>query len=431
MRRTVTLLLLLSLESSSVANECLAGLQAKSESPSEVRVSWSYSCSQDKLEKVKVYFFHDGFLACSNRRKDGTRPSGFGSVQVFASNFSEEVKLAGLHPASRYVIDTTDIRLDTSRKSKAYVEVETKEGRPQVKATRRTTLQGSHPPTDMSLYWDWGPPPPSQCSEAQAVPHHYRWHLRSLDRDEPGREGILPLSQTSLHLAALTPDSRYELTVNVANRAGEWDERRGLRLPQSTLVSKIEDTSGGIGLVTGLLAAAIVFAGIFLLILFLFCRRRLHQRKQQKKVLNETAAKPLMGEMGGIASSPEHEYEKLNYELMPRLNSLGRACKLASTESLDDDGYLKNNDQRVVDDAEADDDGYVQKSNDRHLADQEDVDEEGYLRNNEQRGQNQEGNAGNLNMTDSSKDTGLYIDMSESSKSNSGKSGFQRPPTSL
>ena len=81
---------------------------------------------------------------------------------------------------------------------------------------------------------------------------------------------------------------------------------------------------------TGLLAAAIVFAGIFLLILFLFCRRRLHQRKQQKKVLNETAAKPLMGQMeglvGGIASSPEHEYEKLNYELMPgpRLNSLGR-----------------------------------------------------------------------------------------------------------
>ena len=124
-----------------------------------------------------------------------------------------------------------------------------------------------------------------------------------------------------------------------------------------------------------------------------------------------------MGEMGGIASSPEHEYEKLNYELMPRLNSLGRACKLASTESLDDDGYLKNNDQRVVDDAEADDDGNVQKSNDRHLADQEDVDEEGYLRNNEQRGQNREGNAGNLNMTDSSKDTGLYnvnyIDMSE------------------
>ena len=38
--------------------------------------------------------------------------------------------------------------------------------------------------------------------------------------------------------------------------------------------------------------------------------------------------------MGGVASSPEHEYEKLNYELMvidnnrkqtdPRMNSLGR-----------------------------------------------------------------------------------------------------------
>merc|ERR1712107_498270 len=150
----------------------------------------------------------------------------------------------------------------------------------------------------------------------------------------------------------------------------------------------------------------IVFSLIFILVLFLLCRRRLRQKQQQKKALNETAAMPLMGQMegvvGGIASSPEHEYEKLNYELVAnnkittnnkiktndkiitndgkkitkatKLNSLGRACKLASTESLDDDGYLKNN------------------------AEKEDVDNDGYLRNNDQRRLNPE-NDRYLNMS--------------------------------
>jgi len=430
---------------------CLNGLTAKSESPTEVQVSWSYSCSLDKLEKVKVYFYHDGFLACNSGRKDGTRGSGFGHIKIFASNFSEEVTLTGLHPASRYVIDATDIRLDETHQSKEYTEVETKEGLPQVEATRRSTLQGIHQPSDTSLYWDWGPPLPSLCNESQALPDHYHWHLRSLDRDEPGQAGIVPLSQTSLYLTELTPDSRYELTVNLANRAGEWDERRGLRLPQSTLPSNIQGSSGGVGLVAGLLAAAIVFVLLFILLLFLLCRRRLHQSKQQKKGMNETAAMPLMGQMEGlvvgVASSPEHQYEKLNYELMKKtptdlkLNSLGRACKLASTESLDDDGYLKNNDQRVADDAEVnDDDGHL-KNNGRHVAEDEDVDNEGYLRNNDQRKLNPEVMGGYLKMTNSSMgddgyqkmngnslgDNAQYLKMTGNSKLGS----LQRAPTSL
>ena len=159
--------------------------------------------------------------------------------------------------------------------------------------------------------------------------------------------------------------------------------------------------------------------------------------------------------LGGIGGSPEHEYEKLNYELMvvdtskklmvvdnskktdPRLNSLGRcschltlksissfffrACKLASTESLDDDGYLKNNDQRVADD--------------------EDVDDEGYLRNNDQRWVNPEGgilnmsgnSSGYLQMGESSSDKDGYLKMSGSSNNgNQLKQGsLQRAPTSL
>merc|ERR1712032_716004 len=357
-------------------------------------------------------------------------------LRFFVPNFSEGVTLTGLHPASRYVIDATDIRLDETHQSKEYTEVETKEGLPQVKATRRSTLQGIQQPTETSLYWDWGPPLPSLCNESQALPDHYRWHLRSLDRDEPGQAGIVPLSQTSLYLTELTPDSRYELTVNLANRAGEWDERRGLRLPQSTLPSNIQGSSGGVGLVAGLLAAAIVFVLLFILLLFLLCRRRLHQSKQQKKGMNETAAMPLMGQMEGlvvgVASSPEHQYEKLNYELMKKtptdlkLNSLGRACKLASTESLDDDGYLKNNDQRVADDAEVnDDDGHL-KNNGQHVAEDEDVDNVGYLRNNDQRKLNPEGMGGYQNMNGNSLgDNAQYLKMTGNSK----RGSLQRAPT--
>merc|ERR1712107_491736 len=155
----------------------------------------------------------------------------------------------------------------------------------------------------------------------------------------------------------------------------------------------------------------IVFSLIFILVLFLLCRRRLRQKQQQKKALNETAAMPLIGQMevvvGGIASSPEHEYEKLNYELVAnnkintnnkittatKLNSLGRACKLASTESLDDDGYLKNNDQR-----DFNDDGYIKNNESKNIAEKEDVDNDGYLRNNDQRRLNPE-NDRYLNMS--------------------------------
>jgi len=127
-----TLVTFLALFSDASLAKCLTGLTATSESPNEVLVSWTYSCSLDKLEKVKVYYYHDGFLACSDGRKDGTRPAGFGHTKVFASNYSDSVTVDGVHPASRYMIEVADVRLDGSRQSKEYTEVETKEGLPQV-----------------------------------------------------------------------------------------------------------------------------------------------------------------------------------------------------------------------------------------------------------------------------------------------------------
>ena len=90
------------------------------------------------------------------------------------------------------------------------------------------------------------------------------------------------------------------------------------------------------------------------------------------------------------------------FHLKWALNVPSRACKLASTESLDDDGYLKNNDQKIV-------------------ADEEDVDDEGYLRNNDQRMVNPVGNREHLEMTGSSSagDNG-YLYMGGSSRGNHG-----------
>ena len=155
--------------------------------------------------------------------------------------------------------------------------------------------------------------------------------------------------------------------------------------------------------------------------------------------------------LGGIGGSPEHEYEKLNYELMvvdnskktdPRLNSLGRcschltlksissfffrACKLASTESLDDDGYLKNNDQRVAEDEDVDEEGYL-KNNDQRRVNPE---EGGYLK---MTGNSSTGDDGYFKMGESSPDNGGYLKMTGSpNKGNQLKQGsLQRAPTSL
>ena len=162
--------------------------------------------------------------------------------------------------------------------------------------------------------------------------------------------------------------------------------------------------------------------------------------------------------VGGTGSSPEHVYEKINYELMvvdnskktdPRLNSLGRgscrltknklsskyffrACKLASTESLDDDGYLKNNDQRDADDEEVDDEGYL-KNNDQRRVNPEG----GFLK---MTGNSSMGDDGNIKMGESSSDNGGYLKMSGSSNNgnqlkmapgNSMQGSLQRAPTSL
>jgi len=167
---------------------------------------------------------------------------------------------------------------------------------------------------------------------------------------------------------------------------------------------------------------------------------------------------PLMGQMegvvGGIAGSPEHEYEKLNYELVAnnkittnnkintsdkiitndgkkitkatKLNSLGRACKLASTESLDDDGYLKNNDRR-----DFDDDGYIKNNESKNIAEKEDVDNDGYLRNNDHRRLNPE-NDRYLNMSRISLNLASSIPKKPSLTSNTPQNGsLQRAPTVL
>ena len=101
---------------------------------------------------------------------------------------------------------------------------------------------------------------------------------------------------------------------------------------------------------------------------------------------------------------------------------------------------MKNNDQRVADDAEINDDGHL-KNNGRHVADDEDVDNEGYLRNNDQRRLNPEANGGYLKMTNRSANDDGYLQMNGTSLGNndgylkmtvnSKQGSLQRAPTSL
>ena len=109
-----------------------------------------------------------------------------------------------------------------------------------------------------------------------------------------------------------------------------------------------------------------------------------------------------------------------------RSNFLFRACKLASTESLDDDGYLKNNDQR-----DFDDDGYIKNNDSKNIAEKEDVDNDGYLRNNDQRRLNPE-NDRYLNMSRISLNRDFNIPKKPSLTSSTPKNGsLQRAPTVL
>ena len=100
---------------------------------------------------------------------------------------------------------------------------------------------------------------------------------------------------------------------------------------------------------------------------------------------------------------------------------------------------MKNNDQRVADDAQINNDGHL-KNKDQYVADDEDVDNEGYLRNNDQRGLNLEANGGYLKMTNSSANDNGYLQMNGSSLGedgylkitvNSKQGSLQRAPTSL
>ena len=106
-----------------------------------------------------------------------------------------------------------------------------------------------------------------------------------------------------------------------------------------------------------------------------------------------------------------------------------RACKLASTESLDDDGYLKNNDQRVGDDEDIDDEGYL-RNNDQRRVDPGGGGGGGYLK--------MTGNSGYLKMGQGSPENDGYLKMSRNFSGNqekmagSSKQGsLQRAPTSL
>ena len=81
-------------------NLCLKSVEIVEVSGSEAQLSWTYSCTKDSLDRFKVYYTHQRFLACKDDKKDNSKPSGFGTEEVSDTR----VILHNLHPYSEYEV---------------------------------------------------------------------------------------------------------------------------------------------------------------------------------------------------------------------------------------------------------------------------------------------------------------------------------------
>lgn len=187
---------------------------------------------------------------------------------------------------------------------------------------------------------------------------HHHHHPRALEGHHPGQRGTLNLSETSLQVPlhtlrpsskvdGLMPDSSYELTVDLANLAGEWEERRGLRLlPQATLPAPTGATGGVPALPAGLLGAGAVTLLLLLALLLAIWRHT--------KAVPVTEDMGCQGTRGGMEAlyggreametlySGRKAVEPVYEEVRP-VSSLATVGLLASRESLDEEGFLKTN----------------------------------------------------------------------------------------
>ena len=222
-------------------DSCVHNSDIKVETTStKIKLSWINVCDDSQIQKYKIHYNHNGYLACNDGRKDLEKPAGFGTIETRET----EVWIEDLHPYSNYSIDLTVLRnpLPESgkrriRPDRYSVEATTEFSIPKAKA-QPSPIDYSYKNTATKLVFNWSPPLlSSQCDLFYSQLGSYVYILRGIDpwNREDFREDILDTTQTQVEISDLKPYSNYIFFLYLANDAKEYDSDVYLKLEGMTL----------------------------------------------------------------------------------------------------------------------------------------------------------------------------------------------------
>ena len=217
----------------SCVSRCLDSVEIVEISGSEAQLSWTYSCDKGSLDRYKVHFTHNKYLACADGSRDDSRPSGIGTEEVEDTR----VIIHNLHPHSEYEFEVVAVTTNSEKPEFLKTVADTLEAAPEVRALPRQSADSSTH-SKMAVF-DWTRPAESQCSLYNS--HLGGWAYKVVGMDDWNKQfmiqGNLPISQTHLEVENLAPYSHYLLLLYTANQAGLYDENVVLKIPVTTAQS--------------------------------------------------------------------------------------------------------------------------------------------------------------------------------------------------
>lgn len=229
-------LLVLGLLAVAVNGECLRDLRVLNVSSTSVELAWDYDCDLGKVEVFKIDYVHKAYKACKDERRDRTKPSGFGTVEVT----DQPAIVPNLNPYSEYSFEVRVIlRVKAGRPESGVVRATTLFSAPRVRA-QTSDLDYSYKNTETSLVFNWSPP--LQATECDKFFSDLGWFIYKLAGTNPWNkndwfDGELELTETILKQDGLQPYSDYIFLLFVTNTAKEYNETQYLKLEGRTLPS--------------------------------------------------------------------------------------------------------------------------------------------------------------------------------------------------
>lgn len=209
----------------------------------KIIIDWINTCDEEDIDKYKIHFNHDGYIACTDGRKDVKRPSGFGTVETD----KPEVRIENLHPFSNYTVKLTLLKKSISgqrrqRPEQHQIFASTEFSIPKAKA-QLSTVDYSHRNTDTKLVFNWSPPLKyKECDKFYSHLSEFVYKLQGIDpwNRQQIKEAEVPLTKTYVEIPDLMPYSNYIFFLYITNTANEFDEDVYLKLEGKTLASKPE-----------------------------------------------------------------------------------------------------------------------------------------------------------------------------------------------